>query len=396
MCRANNSGDSLLFSFNRMEKFVLQWPTVLHFGPGVCSELGSTLNQFGRRILLVTGMGSVRRSGAYDEVIAQMAGCDWVEYSGIKSNPLVADVDAAIQLGIDKDVDAIVALGGGSVIDSAKIISLGIRDRLSGWDIMTRKVKPARAVPLIAVLTLAATGTEMNSFAVLQNPETRQKIGYGHPLAFPRHSFLDPGFSLSVPASYTAYGIADLVAHSLEAFFGQGEASLSDRIVVAIIQEAMEFGPRLLANLGDVDLRARIMYAATLALNGITMPGRVSGDWGVHDIGHTLSFLYDTPHGASLSIAYPAWLKLHADRCPERITRLGEMLWETSSPDQTIARLKDFFSSLKCPVSLEEAGIGPEKHQEILDLMIANQVNGMNHKLDAKDYPLLIRYMAGK
>ncbi len=170
------------------------------------------------------------------------------------------------------------------------------------------------SVPLIAVLTLAATGTEMNPVAVLQNPGTREKIGFRNDAMYPTHSFLDPAYTLSVPANYTAYGIVDLVAHCLEAWFGEGDATLSDRFVLSIIKEALEYGPALMADLSNYELRARIMWAATNALNNMTMYGRVSGDWGVHALGHVLSFLYDTPHGASLSIMYPAWMKTYAEK----------------------------------------------------------------------------------
>ena len=166
------------------------------------------------------------------------------------------------------------------------------------------------------MLTLAATGTEMNRFAVVQNNQTKEKLGYGDPLIYPKESFLDPSYTISVPANYTSYGITDLIAHSLEAFFGEGEASLSDRFVYAIIHEALDNGPLLMKDPENYLLREKIMYAATNALNNLTFYGRKSGDWGVHSIGHVLSVLYDIPHGASLSIAYPAWLRLHQDRIP--------------------------------------------------------------------------------
>ena len=192
-----------------------------------------------------------------------------------------------------------VAVGGGSVIDSAKIIALCLKEECDIWEVMTGRYSPLSALPLIAVLTLAATGTEMNGTAVLQNHKTREKIGYKNELIYPVHSFLDPTYTLTVPASQTAYGIVDLVAHCLEAWFGEGEASLSDRFVLAIIREAMEYGPLLMKDPGNFELRAKIMWAATTALNNTTMHGKKSGDWGVHRMGHVLSFLYDTPHAAS-------------------------------------------------------------------------------------------------
>jgi alcohol dehydrogenase YqhD (iron-dependent ADH family) len=227
-----------------MENFIAYNPTRLHFGRGVVDGLGNTALSFGKSILLVYGKGSVVRNGIYQQVHDQLTsvGCNIVEYSGIRPNPVIEDVDAAALLGRTHKVDAIVAVGGGSTIDSAKIISITIPAGHSGWEFMNGKKRPATAVPLIAVLTLAATGTEMNCFAVVQHPVEREKPGYGHALIYPRHSFLDPEFTKTVPADQTAYGIVDLIAHALEDYFGRVNASISDRFVYAVIGEAIEKG----------------------------------------------------------------------------------------------------------------------------------------------------------
>ena len=244
---------------------------------------------------------------------------------------------------------------------------------------------------MISVLTLAATGSEMNPFAVLQNNETGIKSGYRSDLVFPRHSFLDPELTITVPRDYTAFGIADLIAHSMEAWFGAGDTTLIDRFIVAIIHEAMEFGPRLLKNLHDYDLRARIMFAATQALNCLTLQGKVSGDWGVHSIGHCLSYLYDVPHGASLTIVYPAWLRYFKDQIPDRIALLGSALFEKSlTPDDSIKHIEDFFRTIDCPVRLSELSIPGDLHQHIYETMVINKVNGANIKIKERDYSDLI------
>ncbi|MFC2104917.1 iron-containing alcohol dehydrogenase, partial [Bacteroidota bacterium] len=346
-----------------MENFTAYNPTKLHFGKNVTDSLGETVFEYGERVLLMYGKGSVQRNGIYDKVINQLKSVDAeiFEYSGIKPNPLVDDVIEAAQIGKLNNVDVIVAVGGGSVIDSAKITALAIANNTDPWAIMKYKVKPKATIPLIAVLTLAATGTEMNGAAVLQNPETKEKIGYVTSFNYPKHSFLDPEFTFTVPKNYTAYGIVDLIAHALEAYFGEGEASLSDRFVEVIIKEAMEYGPLVLKEPENYEYRANIMWAATTALNGLTNYGRKSGDWGVHDIGHNISYLYDTAHGATLSIAYPAWLKLHKERMPERITKLGNQLFGTNTVDETIENLEIFFKSIDCPVKLSDINIGKEK-----------------------------------
>ncbi len=373
-------------------------PVKLHFGKGVTDQMGEVTHEFGKKVLLVIGKGSVKKSGAYDQVVASLndAGCEILEYSGIKSNPLIDNVDEAATMAKEHKIDVIVALGGGSVIDSAKIISLAMKYDGRAWDIVTGKYKPVDTVPLIAVLTLAATGTEMNPVAVVQSACEQKKIGYGNPLIYPRHSFLDPTFTQTVPLNYTAYGVVDLIAHSLEVWFGKGDASLSDRFIISIIKEAMKYGPMLLDDLENYDLRARIMYAATCALNGMTVYGKKSGDWGVHLIGHSLSVIYDVPHGASLSIAYPAWLKLQKDRIPDRIKQLGAALFEAGTVEDTIFKMEYLFKSLQAPLTMKEAGydITAENDKEkIKSVMFKNKVNGLNYPISENDYDTLIKLM---
>ena len=378
-----------------IENFVAYNPTTLHFGKGVTNTLGKTVKQYGKRVLLVYGKGSVKKYGTYDLVVDQLtaAGLEIIEYAGIQPNPLVGDVRKAATLGKEKDIDVIVALGGGSVIDSCKIIGLSIANDIDPWEFMTWQAHPKKSIPLVTVLTLAATGTEMNGAAVLQNPETGQKVGFVNPLNYPKDSFLDPQFTTTVPKDYTAYGITDLIAHALEAFYGGGEPSVIDRVTLSIIQDAMEKAPLLMADLTNYDLRAAIMLDATLALNGLTIYGKISGDWGVHALGHELSFLYDTPHGASLSIVYPAWLKLQKDRIPERIKKMTISLFGTDDINLGITHLEAFFTSIGSPVRLSEAGIDLSNKDEILTQMNKNQDSGMHHALDNSDRAFIVEKM---
>jgi alcohol dehydrogenase YqhD (iron-dependent ADH family) len=379
-----------------MENFIAFNPTKLHFGRDVTDKLPKTLPQYGKRVLLVYGKGSIVRTGLYDQIKGLLAGAgmEVAEYGGIRPNPVVEDVDAAAEVGRKHKANMILAVGGGSVIDSAKIISITIPVKFSGWDFYTRKAKPAEAIPLITVLTLAATGTEMNPFAVLSNHAEGKKDGYGHSLCYPKESFLDPALTVSVPKDYTAYGIADLIAHCFELYFGAGDASLSDRFITSIVRETMEYGPQLLANLTSYDLRARIMYAATMALNGLTGYGKVSGDWAVHGMGHVLSLLYDTPHGASLTITYPAWLKYFKEPMKDRIAALGtELFREPLDPDQTILRIEALFKQIECPIRLSEINIGHDQKEKLIAGFISNEVNGGNMKMTQEDYPGLVELM---
>jgi alcohol dehydrogenase YqhD (iron-dependent ADH family) len=378
-----------------MENFIAFNPTKLHFGRDVVSTLGVAASELGKKALLVYGGGSVLRNGSYHDTLKQLEneGIEISEFNGIKPNPRVEDVAVAARLGRENSVDMVVAVGGGSVIDSAKIIAICISDKCEPWDVMTRKHPPQSSTPMIAVLTLAATGTEMNSGAVLQNPQTGKKIGFRNDLMYPVHSFLDPTYTLTVPEDHTAYGIVDLVAHCLEAWFGYGKASLSDRFVLTIIQEAMKYGPALMKDRQNYELRERIMWAATCALNNITMYGRTSGDWGVHVLGHTLSLLYDTPHGASLTIMYPAWLKVLRERAGDRILELGKALFNVSTVDETIENITSFFISLGSPVTCRDAGIADSKKAEILSLMNENNAEGQNFKLSDTERKSVMDYV---
>jgi alcohol dehydrogenase YqhD (iron-dependent ADH family) len=322
-----------------------------------------------------------------------MAGIEIVEYSGIKPNPVIEDVEAAAALGREKKVDMIMALGGGSVIDSAKIIALGIANKENTWDYLTHKKKPEKTIPLICILTLAATGTEMNAAAVVQNHATGEKLGYVHELNFPKVAFLDPRFTLTVPHSYTAYGIVDLIAHSLETYFGKGEPEIIDQITFNLIKDAMLWGPKLLADLQNLEYRANIMLDATLALNGLTSYGKKGGDWGVHGIGHEISLLYDTAHGATLSIAYIAWLRLHKDRIPERIIKLGKNLFCVETVDETILKLEQFFRKINSPVRLADIGLDESNKTELLAQLNKNKVSGMNLPLNENDRKKLVDLM---
>lgn len=378
-----------------MENFTAYNPVKLHFGNGVVNELGQAASALGKKAFLIYGKGSVLRNGSYDDTVDQLKkhNIEIVEFNGIKPNPVVSDVDRAAEKGIKEGIDLIVAVGGGSVIDSAKIIGVCIADKVKGWDVMKGKHTPETTIPLISVLTLAATGTEMNPTSVLQNMESGEKIGFRHPVMFPKHSFLDPNYTKSVPANYTAYGIVDLIAHSLEAWFGKGEAPLSDRIVISIIKEAMEIGPRLMNDLTNYTYRERIMWAATVALNDTTLHGRESGDWGVHAIGHVLSYLYDTAHGATLSITYPSWMKHLGTKNQARIKELGKALFNVDTVEDTVSRLEAFFKQLNSPVKISEAGIDRSEKDAIIQLMHKNKVSGTHVILKDKDREAILEMM---
>ncbi|NQV03686.1 MAG: iron-containing alcohol dehydrogenase [Bacteroidia bacterium] len=377
-----------------MENFTSYNPTSIHFGRSVLTNLGPTLSTYGKRILMVYGQASVRQSGLYDRVVALMNKADLTvfEYSGIRPNPVIEDVEAAASVGRENRVDVVLAVGGGSVIDSAKAIALTIPVNHPAWYFFTGKANPDKGLPIITVLTLAATGSEMNSIAVISNKAARFKAPIRSPFVFPKHSFLDPEVTVTVPRNYTAYGVADLMSHAMEAWFGAGNCPMSDKLVLSIIKEAMEAGPPLLNDLQNYDLRARIMYAATLALNGLTLQGKVSGDWCVHGAGHVLSLLYDMPHGASLTIVYPAWMRYFKNQIGPRIAYLGsEMFGEEMDADTAIARIEAFFRSIDCPTRVSDLNIPDISEEAIVEAMEIAKVNGMYLNIPKSDYPELVK-----
>jgi len=389
--------ENLYFSEKKMEKFIAYNPTKLFFGKNTTDNLHKNIVNYGKKALLLFGKNSAKKYGYYNIVIEQLkkADIDFFEYSGIKPNPTLSDVNKAISVCKTENIDFIVALGGGSVIDSAKIIAVGYANDKNPWEIMKYQVKVDKTIPVVSVLTFAATGTEMNGAAVIQNHQTHEKIGYFNELLFPDQSYLDPTFTTTLPKDQTTYGIVDIVAHTLEAFFAAGKAHLSDRFVVALLKEVFEIAPKLLKNLTNYKYRARILWASTVALNGTMYHGRLSsGDWGVHSIGHILSYLFDTPHGATLSVTYPAWMKHLKPKISDRLEKLGFLLTgEDISDTETIKIIEDFFVKIKAPIMLEDIEICRSDMNSIKKYMEHNKVTGMNYSLNKDDYDAILNLM---
>lgn len=376
-----------------MENFIIYNPVKLHFGRGVLSQLPNAAKKIGKKVLFIYGKNSIKENGLYQEIINLLKDFEIFEYHGIKSNPIIEDVNNAAIFGRENHVDMILAVGGGSVVDSAKVISAAIHSKGDAWKIMKGRLIPKKTTPLLAVLTLAATGTEMNPYAVIQNHQTQEKIGWGCPLTYPVETFMDPQLTTTVPRNYTAFGIADMIAHSLEAYFGAGESKLSDAFVMANIREIIDAGIPLLDDLENYDLRARIMHSGTIALNGTLTQGKLFADWGVHSLGHILSLLFDMPHGASLTIAYPAWLKFYSISLAEKISLLGKGVFGVDSVPDTIKAFEQLFTQLSCPIKISEWGISLEEKPKIEALFIKNQVNGLVHKLTDSDRKKILDIM---
>ncbi len=382
-----------------MENFVAYNPTKLIFGKKCVDKLGIEASKIGKRALILIGKGSVKKNGILDTVYLQLqnAGIEYTLYEGIKSNPIYQDADKAVAQAKEFKVDMIVAVGGGSVIDSAKGIAMGYFVDHSVWDFYIQKVKgPAQALPILDVLTLAATGTEMNMFTVLQNDETNVKNGYGHPLLYPKVSFLDPEYTFSVPKDYTAYGVADLISHCLELYFDKSDSPLSDYFAADIIKLAFEYGKKVLAEPESYDARANIMWLATTALNGSLNAGKMGGDWGVHGIEHNLSVLFDVAHGAGLSIVYPAWLKAFQPEIEQKLDFLAKrIVGEHAKGADFINALEKFYTEIETPIRLSQAGISSEEQKKlILETLNKNKANGSFFKMNEESYKKIIELMS--
>jgi alcohol dehydrogenase YqhD (iron-dependent ADH family) len=385
-----------------MENFKYYNPTKVLFGKDVLDQLCSEITPYGKNALLVIGKKSVKTSGLYARVVSLMniCGVSHYTYEGIKANPLYQDADEAVTLAKQKKVDMIIAIGGGSVIDTAKAIAIGYYTNHSVWDFYLQKAaKPTQALPLFTILTLAATGTEMNSGTVLQSNETGMKLGYSAPCLFPKVSFLDPTLTLTVPPNHTAYGVCDLISHALEQFFGKGESPLSDLYTAAVIKLAVQYGVKVIQNPSNYEAREQIMWLATNALNGTLKAGKNAGDWGVHDYEHTLSVLYDIAHGAGLSILYPAWLKHQQPHINYKLAFLAKEVFgvdnsnETDAANLFIQKLEAFFVQIGTPTKLSQVGILPTEKENILNNLKSNNVNGLVYKLTEPDYESILNKM---
>ncbi len=385
-----------------MENFQYYNPTKLLFGDQVLDQVCTEAINYGNKALIIIGENSVKKSGLYARIVSLMniSGFNHITFEGIKSNPDFQDADKAVLAAKEFGAEVIIAVGGGSVIDTAKAVAMGYYTDHSVWDFYCQKVaKPTKALPVICILTLAATGTEMNSATVLQDTKSGMKKGYSAPCLFPKVSLLDPQTTVSVPLNYTAYGIADLISHALEQYFGFGDSELSDHYTASVIKLAIKYGKEVMVKPDDYQIRANLMWLATNALNGTLKAGKSSGDWGVHGIEHSLSVLYNIPHGAGLSITYPAWLKYHKDLIVDKLSFLAKEVFSFYDDDKQVMAnyfintLESFFITIKTPVRLSEVNIIRHDRDLIVKNLQLNKVNGSVYKLSDHDYGQLIDHM---
>jgi len=350
-----------------MQNFVFHNPTKILFGKNTVPSIGKETIAFGKNVLLVYGTGSIKKNGLYDQVIQslQTAGAIITEHADVQSNPVLSHVHRGIKLARENNCDVICAVGGGSVIDEAKAICAGTPVQHDVWKFFTGKKSVKNPLPLITVLTLAASGSEMNSGMVITNDTTSQKFGFANKHLFPKTSILDPTCTFSVPADYTAYGAIDAVAHVLEFYFTTTDpyTPVQDRLMEGLVINAIESCNRVLSDPCDYSARADLMWTATLALNGLTGAGLGKIGFPMHMIEHSLSAFYNVPHGAGLSAVIPGWMRIHAKLQPVRFAQFAERIFDKrkgsieEKASQGIEALTKWFNTVQAPTSITALNI---------------------------------------
>jgi alcohol dehydrogenase YqhD (iron-dependent ADH family) len=358
-----------------MDDFVFQNPTKIVFGRGAEKGAGAEAKPYASKVLLHYGGGSVKRSGLLDRVAASLreAGLSCLELGGVAPNPRLSLVKQGIELCRREKVGLILAVGGGSAIDSAKAMALGIPYQGDVWDFFSGKAEPAEALPVGTVLTIPAAGSEASTASVITNEDGMLKRGFNSPLIYPRFSLLNPELAFTLPKAQAANGIADIMSHLFERYFtNTRNVELTDRLIEATLRTVIDAAPRALDGKDDYDAWAEIMWSGTIAHNNLLNTGRV-GDWGSHDLEHELSAAYDIAHGAGLAVVFPAWMKFTYRHDATRFAQLAARVWGVDQdffePERTalagIGRLESFWSSLGLAVRLSGLGIGPERIAEM-------------------------------
>jgi alcohol dehydrogenase YqhD (iron-dependent ADH family) len=361
-----------------MQDFTFHNPTKIIFGRNSMDQITRNAAQFGRKIVLAAGGGSIRRNGIYQTVMEQLQDFEVAEFWGIEPNPRVSTLRNAIALCKQVKPDLILAVGGGSVVDASKLIAAGAVTDLDAWELVSAKIYPPNPLPLASVLTLSATGSEMNNGGVITNLETMEKKPYHHPDCYPRFSILDPQNTFSVPANQTAYGIVDIFSHVLEQYLNQDvNAPLQDRFSEGILLTVRENGPRALRKPDDYDARANLMWASTLALNGLIGAG-VPSDWATHGIEHEISAFYDIPHAAGLAIITPRWMQVVFEQKLPKFVQYGQRTFGLPTEGETCARQAiqetyDFFASLGIKMHLRDWGIS-DQHFPVMVERLAGKI----------------------
>lgn len=378
-----------------MNTFTFHNPTKLIFGKNTLSSLSKEVEQYGRNVLLVYGGGSIKRSGLYDEVMTELGKINAVvtELAGVQPNPRLSTVHEGVDLCRKHNIDLVLAVGGGSVIDCAKAIAVGAKYDGDMWDFAERKAVAQGGLPLGTVLTIAATGSEMNAGSVITNEKTEEKLGWGSYYAFPAFSILDATYTATLPKDQTVYGMVDIMSHVFETYFHPDKNTLlQDEFCEGLLRTVIETAPKLIADLQSYEHRETILLAGTMALNGVLSMG-VRGDWATHNIEHAVSAVYDIPHGGGLAILFPHWMKYNMHHDLARFKRLAVKVFNvdpTGKSDEQVAEegiaaLRAFWDSIGAPSRLADYDIDDSKLELMADKAVRFGAFGNFAKLEKED-----------
>ncbi len=352
-----------------MKNFSYHNPTRIEFGTGKEENIGKYISEYGvSKVLIVYGSERIKQTGLFDKVAKSLTdnGISFEALGGVQSNPLLSKVYEGVELAKTKGVEAVLAVGGGSVLDSAKSIAAGAVYEGDVWDFFTYKAVPNNALKIFDIMTLAATGSEMNNFAVVTKDETKEKFSLAGAATYPTVSVINPELQATVTNEYLAYSASDIFAHSLDMYLSATYLpEYMAGYVENILKTVMRTTEILLKDAADYEARAEFAWAATQALNFTTFCGVENNRYDTHFLEHTLSAEYNIAHGAGLSIIMPAWMKWQKEFLPERFTRFAKNMFNVEGADAGIEDLKQWYSKIGAPVTLKEGKI-PEEDIPVL------------------------------
>ena len=378
-----------------MNEFTFYNPVRLYFGKGQIAQLENELPKYGDKVLVVYGGGSIKRNGVYDDVMSILNKLNMkvFELAGVEPNPRVSTARKGIEICKKEEIDFVLAVGGGSVIDCSKLIVAGAKIDEDPWNIVMKKATVKDALPLGTVLTIAATGSEMNSGSVITNEETLEKYGWGSPYVFPKFSILDPIYTFSLPRNQTVYGIVDMMSHVFEQYFHNAtNTPITDEMCEGVLRTVIATAPKLVNDLENYELRETILLGGTIGLNNFLSMGS-TGDWATHGIEHAVSAVYDIPHGGGLAILFPNWMRHNVNVNPERFAQLAIRVFGVQAEGKTteeiahegINRLSEFWISIGAPSRLADYEIDNSQLDTLVEKALANGPLGKFKELQAED-----------
>lgn len=348
-----------------MENFVFHANTEMFFGKNQINNLPDILNRYGKNVLLAYGGGSIKRNGIYDKVYELLTDFNIVELEGIEPNPRIGTVKKGVELCKTQNIDVVLAVGGGSTIDCSKLVSAATFYDGNPWDLVKDSSKITKALPLVTILTLAATGSEMNDGAVISNPETNEKLGVHSKHFLPKASILDPEYTYSLPTIQTAAGTADIMSHVIEQYFNSTTGTyIQDKFCEGILETCIKYCQIALREPSNYEARSNLMWASSMALNGLCSKGKI-GAWSCHPIEHELSAFYDITHGIGLAIITPRWMRhILSEKTLDKFVEYALNVWHVPNTgnrfeiaENGIKATEEFFANCGIPMNLGKLGI---------------------------------------